>query len=312
MSYTQNSLYTLMGDTLILKGPGESKYKLKLVNYRCEVLIIANHIITSGGIKDNILSEKVLSYALPELYVSETPTEVVPTAISAMKQPRVNHTQCLYSNELYIIGGSTPKRLTTSCERLKLSTSESSNLKSLPYGLMLHSCAAVSDRIYLHGGIKNTVAGVEPHSQTIYLDILTETWVETKLKSQTVMRPCLIPITADYIFVFGGWAKDSHIVNKTHVISTSLCKSIQISEFNHGEIFSSYTVDKKFIKLYDTVCKTHTIYFSSLLKAVEYRFKYKKTWKNRRALVFAHKALKGSLVLFSIPLFIFIEIVRYL
>ena len=168
----QKILFTLIGNTVILINSDGVRAKLILSSYRSEVSIWKNYVITSGGINDSVLGWEVLKFIIPDPFPSDSIIPNNPIRVGCLINSRMNHTQTVYKNFLYIIGGSIPKNPTNLCEKIDLDTGESFPICSLPLNVMLHTALLHNERIYIAGGLQSIASG--PKDFITFLDLYEE------------------------------------------------------------------------------------------------------------------------------------------
>lgn len=301
-------IYTVIGEELVLSNPSQ-RIRIPLSLRSCEISLLPTSILISGGFSAISISDQVQEYSLSSTF---PPTSVNLTSIGTLKVGRFNHTQTLALNHLYIIGGSLSSRQPIShCEKFDLLTHQSSAITELPFGVMLHSALLSNNRIFIAGGLKSR--GSIPEKALIdifYLDLLNEEWNHTPMNYISAYRPCLAPIGNDYIFIFGGWTKESQFSYKSFAFDVNKMEIKPFTEFSFGEVYSSYCVNGDVMSLMDVVGGVHKIYVPKVKMVVEYKFKYKVKWERRKAFILAYSYFRGTRGVFSLPEMIIREIVR--
>lgn len=297
----ENSLHLVLGDKLTLISPQKKKYALFLNTFQSEVCIYKSQILVSGGIKNNILCSDILQYSFP----FQSP----PSLLSSLSTPRINHTNSIHNDTLYIIGGTLPRNQTVSCESIDLSTGIASPIPNLPIPLSLHSALVVHDHIYIAGG--TTSANYIPIVPIFLYDIPQRQWFQTKIPFMKTNRPAIAQISEDFLLIFGGWAKESQIVNKGYGVSIKKKRSVVLSDFIEGEVYQSWKITGKILRACDCIGCVHTFHVPTIEKWIDFELNWSKVWENRKKLLFAYK-YKTTGKLLTLPLTLIIEITRYL
>lgn len=310
-------VYVLIGDTVVLVNKQGKRQKVKIGLFRCEISVYDGKILYSGGLRNSALSGDIGIFDVREKWEDWVLNGEAVSVIGNLSSPRINHTQTIYKDFLYVIGGSAPKNPLDVCEKIDLKTGKSYALPNIPFHCMLHGATLLNQRIYLLGGtqIDNNRAREMETKHLMYLDLERECWVQTCASSCKALRPCLIPIKNQFILIMGGWAKESQIINKVHVVDTLNPSMIPITDLNICEVFYSYSCQNNLIYTIDHVGTVHTFHKPSIEKLLTFEIISKKVWKRRKNCLFAFSKLKGTKSksnLFSLPETIIRELIRLL
>ncbi|OMJ96136.1 hypothetical protein SteCoe_314 [Stentor coeruleus] len=310
-------VYVLIGDTVVLVNKQGKRQKVKTGIFRCELSVYNGKILYSGGLKNSVLSADIGIFDAKENWEDWVLYDEAVSIIGKLSNPRINHTQTIYKDFLYVIGGSAPKNPMDACEKIDLNTGKSFILPNIPFYCMLHGATLLNNRIYLLGGTQieiNRAREIEK-KHLVYLDLDRETWVQTCDSPSKALRPCLIPIKNQFILIMGGWAKESQIINKVHVVDTLNSSIIPITDLNICEVFYSYSCQNNLIQTIDYVGTVHNFHKPSIEKLLTFEIISKKVWKRRRCCVFTFSKLKGfksKSNFFSLPETIVRELIRFL
>ena len=215
----------------------------------------------------------------------------------------------LHQNFLYIIGGGVPRNQTSTCEKLNIETGESAYFATLPFTLALHSAVVVSNQIFTAGGLSlNCTDQIVP---ILCYDISSDRWRRTEISYIKAIKPALVRVSEKYLFIFGGWAKESHIVNKSFAVDLVQEKSVVLNDFIEGEVYESHCINGKILKACDSIGCIHTFHVPTIQRSIHFALSCEKKWDGRKYFLFALK-YAASARIFSIPNSLITEIARIL
>lgn len=285
-------MYTLAGNILTDCDLNRS-YEIKQLPFKACFCKYGEGVVFSGGVRGSSACAGIYYWSKGNLQ-----------EIGSMIDSRVHHSQVSLGNELYLIGGSNYSNVQINkCEVFNLDTLESREIEPLTVSRSHHTSCVANKGIYVFFG------ELSSRSQSVEVyNIEKQSWSTLRIKIPGVKGALSIPLNSRYILLVGGWIDRKKNFN-SWVLDTCKNTKFSISKTFIPEIYQSYSVTDKIVKVCDSIGYKRLLYKEGVIWEC-IKTTGNSNWQRRNSAILCYKAGKGPLK--RLPLSLFRELVLLL